>query len=478
MPDKRRKRGTGGMKQAIRIAILGAFLLFASGCAAPKEDGIVLRVANWEEYIDEGDWDKEDEIVLGDGTSVMGVNPMVEDFTRWYQETYGEKVTVEYSTFGTNEDLYNQLAIGDRFDVVCPSEYMIMKLMAEGKVQPFSEEFFDMGTEENYYAKGVSPYIYQRLKQQKIQGCALAEYAACYMWGTLGFVYNPDRITKEEASDWNLLRSRKFYKQITVKDSVRDCYFAAAGMLHQKEVSSEKFRNAADYPERLSEKLNDASPETISRIEQLLTEVKENSYSFETDSGKSDLVTQKVSANLQWSGDAVYSMEQAAEDGVTLKYAVPDSCTNLWFDGWCLLREGIEGDREKQHAAEAFVNFLSRPDNVIRNMNYIGYTSAVAGGEDDLVYQYAEWCYGADEEQKDTVEYPLGYFFSGNPQDKRYIMTAEKEQSDGELFSQYPPEDVLKRSVVMAYFDAVTNKRINRMWTNVRCFDIKNLIPW
>ena len=32
----------------------------------------------------------------------------------------------------------------------------------------------------------------------------------------------------------------------------------------------------------------------------------------------------------------------------------------------------------KQQAAEAFINFTSRPDNVIRNMNYVGYTSVIA----------------------------------------------------------------------------------------------------
>ena len=56
---------------------------------------------------------------------------MITLFEQWYEQTYGEKVQVEYSTFGTNEDLYNQMTLGDTFDLVCPSEYMIMKLMSE-----------------------------------------------------------------------------------------------------------------------------------------------------------------------------------------------------------------------------------------------------------------------------------------------------------------------------------------------------------
>ncbi|MFR5087836.1 MAG: hypothetical protein ACLTDT_09880 [Clostridium sp.] len=76
-------------------------------------------------------------------TKILGRENMVDDFESWYEKTYGEKVRVEYSTFGTNEDLYNQMTLGDTFDLVCPSEYMIMKLMKEKKLEPFSEDFFD-----------------------------------------------------------------------------------------------------------------------------------------------------------------------------------------------------------------------------------------------------------------------------------------------------------------------------------------------
>ena len=54
------------------------------------------------------------------------------------------------------------------------------------------------------------------------------------------------------------------------------------------------------------------------------------------------MVTGKVLANLQWSGDAVYTMDQAEEDGVELAYSVPSECTNLWFDGWVMMKNGIE----------------------------------------------------------------------------------------------------------------------------------------
>ena len=82
---------------------------------------------------------------------------MVEDFEKWYYENYGVKVQVEYSCAGTNEELYNQLTIGDTFDLICPSEYIIMKLSSEDMLLPVSGDFYDATKDKDYYAKGVSP---------------------------------------------------------------------------------------------------------------------------------------------------------------------------------------------------------------------------------------------------------------------------------------------------------------------------------
>ena len=477
---------------ALALAAIAALptLLIASGCGSDQT--VVLRVFNWEEYIDEGGEDS------WDGTE--DAPAMIERFESWYEEQYGTPIRVEYSTFGTNEDMYNQLQLGDTYDLLCPSEYMIMKLAAEDYLQPYDEDFLDPSIEGNYYAQNVSPYIRNMFESNRINKkdaddtATWSDYAAGYMWGVIGYVYNPEYISRQEAEDWNLLRNSDYYKRVTTKDSIRDSYFAAAGMLYQDEMLSEEFMAREDYAEALDQMMNDTSPETVDKIEKLLTQVKDNAYSFETDSGKADLVTGKVVANLQWSGDGVYSMQQAEEDGVQLEFAVPASCTNLWFDGWCMLKDGIGEDQEKQQAAEAFVNFLSRPDNAVRNMYYIGYTSVISGGEDDTIFDYADWCYGAELPEEDDaaaagdvtdeemttaamedaglVEYPLGYFFGADAEDPAYTILAEESMAAGQLYAQYPTEDVLDRSVVMACFDDEANERINRMWINVRCFGL------
>lgn len=436
------------------------------GCTVKSDDVIVLRVSNWEEYLDEGDWEEEDAIELEDGSRICPKNSMLQDFEKWFYKKYGKKVKVEYSTFGTNEELYNQITIGDVYDLVCPSEYMIMKMLAEDMLEPYSDAFFDTTKEENYYSRGVSPYIQEQFEALSIQGNYLSDYAAGYMWGILGFVYNPEVVSEEEASNWDLLLKDKFYKQITVKDSVRDAYFAGISISKYNEITDEEFKNAGDYHTRLSEQLNLCDENTVDAVEDILSRIKDNVYSFETDSGKADMVTGKVVANQQWSGDAVYTLDQAEEDGVLLNYATPREATNLWFDGWCMLKAGVKEDEEKQMAAEAFVNFVSMPENAVRNMDYIGYTSVISGGDDDTVFSYANWCYGADDEE-DTAEYDVRYFFR---RDDAVLITT-KDQLKRQLSAQYPLEEVMERSVIMAYFDKKGNERMNQMWTNVRCFD-------
>lgn len=171
----------------------------------------------------------------------------------------------------------------------------------------------------------------------------------------------------------------------------------------------------------------------------------------------------------------MYTMDQAEEEGVYLNYSAPEEATNLWFDGWVMLKVGIDGDADRQMAAEAFVNYLSMPENAVRNMYYIGYTSVIAGNSGDAVRQYIDWCYGAEDGEEEVAEYDVTYFFEGADAqtNEEYVIITPEEQVRRQLFAQYPTLDVVKRSVVMAHFDKEGNERINRMWTNVRCFDIK-----
>lgn len=464
----------------ILVCFLSSFLPSGAAFASSGEETqeVVLRVCNWEEYIDLGGWDEEETIDLESGT-IFGENSMIEDFEEWYYETYGIRVTVEYSTFGTNEDLYNMLTLGDVYDLVCPSEYMFMKLIAEDELVPLSDEFFDTSDEYNYYINGVSPFIREIYDNHYINGESWSTYAAGYMWGVTGIVYNPEYVSDEDAQTWAILVNEEYKSRITIKDSVREAYFAAVAALKSGLLTSEEFINDENYSENLESEMNETTDEMIELAGDWLKVMKNNVYSFESDSGKADMITGKVVANYQWSGDAVYTIEQAAEDDVFLKFSMPEEASNIYFDGWVMLKRGIGDDSAKQHAAEAFINFLSRTDNAIRNMYYIGYTSVISGNEgDSRMFEYAEWYYGAEEDDESAVEYSLGYFFAGDSDSEDYIITVPQEQLESQLFAQYPDSDSVARTSIMVYFDEETNAAVNSMWVQVRCYNIKDIPVW
>ncbi len=534
------------VKKTASIALAAAFLLpsLAALGGCNSADTIVLRVYNWEEYIDEGgkgtfiydelhELDDEGEPVkdengdhvhiqsdivdedylawyeetMGQKLSEEGPR-LLDDFCLWYEKTYGQPIRVEYSTFGTNEDMYNEIILGNEYDLLCPSDYMIMKLAAEGRLEKYDKSFFNASLPENYYVRNVSPFIAKKFENNA--GLAIRkddageeiywkDYAAGYMWGTTGFVYNPAAMDGNleallEECDWEIFTNEEVSGRITAKDNVRDTYFAALGVTYQEEAHNQAQSLAAfkaqydagelslsEYNEGITRIFNATDDETISLVEPHLMDIKKNIFSFETDTGKADMVAGKIWLNYAWSGDAVYAIDLAEsgvdEDGeasetALLNYYVPKTGSNLFFDGWVMPKGA------NKQAAQAFVNFLSMPQNAMRNSYYIGYTSVIAGEEQEML-DYADYLYGyypeeeyeEGEEYEEPVEYDLTYFFYGeNYGDvSPILLPAEPEQATSrQLYAQFPPEEVIARCAVMDYYDKEASERINELWSRVK----------
>ena len=417
-----------------------------SACAEKN----VLRIANCAEYIDAGDED-------------LGTNSLVEDFEIWYKEQTGKTIKVEYSTYDENETLYSMIKMQDEFDLVCPSEYMMMKLADENRLLPYPKEFFDVSVKGNYYAQNVSPFIKETFESNVISETNAkkwSEYAAGYMWGTTGFVFNPEKVNPEDVQTWKIFTNTAYSHKITAKNNVRDTYFAGLGIYYENEIlalNSQLSANQIDYTayrSELARRMNDTNEDTMAEVKEILQNMKSNLYGFETDEGKNDMIAGKVTVNFQWSGDAVYILDEAEESDTYLHYSIPNSVSNLWFDSWVM-----PICCQNQEAAMMFVNFLSKPENAIRNMNYIGYTSCIGGEE--VFAEITDW-YGAEEDDETAVNYDLSYFFGDG-----FVLSAPQEQLTRQLFAQYPDQKTITRCVPMQYFDRDENMRANYMWSDI-----------
>ena len=455
------------MKKILSISLTALLVCSALSTTACEKGGDntptgdnVLRVASWDEYIDMGGsvYQEDDPDTLAfkewyfeqTGIDLANSRPLYEEFEDWYFEQTGKKIKVEYVALQDNETMYNKIKMGDSYDLLCPSEYMAMKLKSEDALLAYPESFFDTAKETNYYAKNVSAYTNDIFVKT-----GLTQHIAGYMWGTTGFVFNPEKINRDIMKSWHCLISKECSRKITAKDNTRDSYFMGLGMYYEDYLLGLN-PDSDTYADDLSAKMNDTSKETMSEVKKLLENARKNLYGLETDEAKNDLVSGRLDASYQWSGDAVYILDEAeSETELALEYSIPEAVSNLWFDGWVMMKDA------NVDAATAFVNFLSMPRNAIRNMYYIGYTSCLAGAE---LYEYLDYTYGAEEDDTTAVDYDLSYFFG----DTFEPLSVPQEQLRRQLFAQYPDDATRKRLVVMDYFDKEENERANRMWNNIK----------
>ena len=399
-----------------KLFVFAITLLFAIGAATAADREHTLKIYNWADYID------EDVLV---------------QFQEWYKEQTGEEVEIIYQLFDINEIMLAKIERGkEDFDVVCPSEYIIERMLRNDLLLPIDKDF---GDTPNYIDSNISPYIVDRFNMIDGYGKNANDYAVGYMWGTTGLLYNTKYVTAEQASSWSILQDEQFRKKIFIKDAFRDVYSPILVYLK---------RDAIDRGEvTMDEVMYDASDESIALVEEFLKRAKRNVAGWEADFGKEMMTKEKAYINLTWSGDAVWAIEEAADVGVTLDYYVPDEGSNVWFDGWVIPKYA-----KNIKAARYFINFMCRADVALKNMDAIGYVSAVATPE---VLEAK-----IDDSLENSVD--ASYFFGKG---------AENVKIDAVL---YPDRTVIERCAMMHDSGARTEQMLE-MWARVKGEVVK---PW
>ena len=361
------------MKKWILIAAAAVIC----SCAGDREH--ILKVYNWSDYMDMS---------------------AVEEFEQWYEEQTGEPVHVIYQTFDVNETMLSKIEKGQEdFDVVCPSDYIIERMLRKDLLLPVSHDF---GQTPDYIKEYVSPFIVSCFDKFEGGGKNANDYAVGYMWGTVGIIYNPKYVTDEEASTWDIFRNPKFDGKLFMKEDPRDVFSQITIFLHHDEI--ERGERTID------DVLHDSSDEAIAEVEAYLKEVKPLVAGWEADFGKDQMILERGWASLNWSGDGVWARDQAAPQGVDLKFSFPKEGFTFFFDGWVIPKYA-----RNPKAASYWINFMNRPDIVVRNSIETGYVSCNAAPEvleafTDDKYEPIDVSYffgpDATEVRTDPVLYP------------------------------------------------------------------------
>ena len=316
--------------------VLGLMVVSLSGCG---EKSTTLTVFNWFDYIDE-------------------------DVIKMFEQETGIKVN--YTNFTTNEEMFAKLEKGSgSYDVIFPSDYIIERMIKEDMLAEL-----DLSKMPN-----VANLVDWCKKPDYDPDC---KYSVAYMWGTVGILYNTEKVDGEVTS-WSSLFDPAYERGVFMLDSIRDSF--CVGLKY------------------LGYSLNTQDETALSAVKELLLKQKEDGIvaGYLVDETKDKMIAGEAAMAVMWSGDALYAMEGNDK----LAYVVPEEGSNVWIDGMCIPKSS-----KNQEAAMKFIDFMCRPDIAEKNQDYIYYSSPVQQVIDGYTdEEKAEEALNPSQEKLDKCEF-------------------------------------------------------------------------
>lgn len=356
-----------------------------------------------------------------------------EEFSEWYEEETGKKITVELSKFDAVEDIQKAVEQGKSdYDILCPSDYMVEYLLSKNLLQKLDKEIIDI-SEDGLFKE---EYI-----ETTREFDPTLEYSVPYMYGTLGIVYDYSK-TGKHLTSWEALFGNEFAGRRSVKKSIHDAYAAACLYNARAQITA---LDGSAKKAKVQSVFEDYTTATISAAKTTLENAKRGVFVWDTDNVKFDMAANKgdVAVALMWSCDAGYVMNDYEDENGeersgnrNLWYVVPDDGGNVYIDAFVISKYAANTT-----AANYFLQFICQKDIAIANSEYAGAISPVAAAYDELYDTYTE-----DEDG----------MFDGTPAGWKEMF----------IETMFPSAETLNRCGVMKDFGSARNE-ISRMWGNI-----------
>ncbi|MCR5178736.1 MAG: extracellular solute-binding protein [Lachnospiraceae bacterium] len=256
------------------------------------------------------------------------------DVITMFEEETG--IEVVYDEFESNEIMYAKIASdGAAYDVMCPSDYMIAKMISQDMLMKLDKSALPNAVEYiggQYYnsAKAFDPEN---------------EYAVPYCWGTVGILYNK-KMVQEPVTSWDILWDDRYSGEILMQDSIRDAFMVA---LMRRGYS-----------------MNSTDPGEINSAAEDLIEQAPLVQAYVIDQVRDKMIGNEAALGVIYSGEAIYTKRENPD----LEYVVPDEGSNVWIDGWVISRDAVNVDN-----ALAWIDFMCRPEIALKNFEYITYST-------------------------------------------------------------------------------------------------------
>lgn len=251
-------------------------------------------------------------------------------------------ITVNYEEFETNEEMYTIVAKGARvYDVICPSDYMVQKMIENNLL-----------TEINYNNIPNITYIGKQYMESAEGFDEGNKYCVPYCWGTVGIMYNK-KMVDGEIDSWEVLFNPEYKNQILMQNSVRDAYCVALAYLGYD--------------------INTLDENELKEATDLLISQKPLVQAYVVDQVRDKMIKNTAALGVIYSGEAIYMQRENSD----LEYIVPKEGSNVWIDGWV-----IPKNCRNKEGAEAWINFLCRPEIALMNFDYITYSTPNEGARE------------------------------------------------------------------------------------------------
>ena len=269
-----------------------------------------LRIFIWEEYIDP-------------------------EVFRLFEREFGAKVIED--NYGSNEDMRAKLQAGGAvYDLVVPSDYMVVLLRQEGLLLPI-----DLSRIPNLQYLGV------RFRDPPYDPGH--RYSVPYQWGITGIGYNKSQVLPPPTRWADLFepaRIEPYKNRISMLNDMREVIAAAL-------VASGHSPESTD-------------PQHLAQAQALLLRQKPFLAKYDSESFEDSLASGETVLAQGWSGEIAMAQAQNPD----IAFVVPAEGTFVFVDNWAIPK----GARQKE-LAEDFMNFVLRPEISAMIVNHARYAS-------------------------------------------------------------------------------------------------------
>lgn len=348
------------MKKIFRLFLL-AFLCCVPFTLTSCDSSTKLYILNWDEYINED---------------------LVEEF----EAQYNCSVIIDIAQ--SNETMFSKI-VSDAapYDIAIPSDYMIDQMInCDDKdidtpiIQPL--DYSKISSIEGRFDPALMSLIETHCPK-------LTEYAIPYFWGSLGIMYNKERLSPEkvktiEEKGWAVL----FEKELL--GNVKIGMYASA----RDSIASALLYNGYS--------LNTTNVDELEKAGESLANM--DYYAWATDDLKTGVVSGKYDVALVYSGDFfdmlisdyydAFEDETVDIDNYEVDYGmIVPKVNNVFFDGMV-----IPVNSKQTELAYEFINFMLDHQTSFLNATYVGYCptqhgvlsqiKGITNDENDDFYDY------------------------------------------------------------------------------------------